>query len=166
MVLIATLLLFSVYHSNPTIVSVLDVPDVSDVKVLMFIKDDFGWNYFDARRIFESWGVNVTTVAYSLDHNITSCPYRDTGENESIIVEYTHQEMTPEMVTEFDCLFIPSGGQWQSMITGGAPLTFIADAYNLGLIVASICTGTRVVSEAHDIVNGSKVRIIPINSNI
>ena len=157
MILVATLLMISITPSNPTIVPALDVPDVSDVKVLMFIKDDFGWNYYDAKRTLTSWGVNVTTVAYSLDHNITSCPHRDTGENESVIVEYTHQEMTPEMVAEFDCLFVPSGGHWLSMITAGVPLTFIADAYNQGLIVASICTGTRVVSQAHNIVNGSKV---------
>ena len=98
MILVTTLLMISITFSNPTFVSALDVPDVSDVKVLMYIKDDFGWNYYDARHILESWGVNVTTVAYSLDHNITSCPRPDTGENESIIVEYTHMEMTPEMV--------------------------------------------------------------------
>ena len=147
---VATLLMISIIHTNPTVVSALDVPDVSDVKVLMFIMDNFGWNYFDAKRILESWGVNVTTVAYSLDHNITSCPHRDTGENESIIVQYTHQEMTPEMVAEFDCLFVSSGGHWLSMITAGEPLTFIADAYNMGLIVASICTGTRVVSQSYN----------------
>ncbi|MFW9794886.1 MAG: hypothetical protein ACFFEE_11315 [Candidatus Thorarchaeota archaeon] len=36
-------------------------------------------------------------------------------------------------------------------------MTFISDAFNLGLIVASICTGTRMVAEANDIVNGCKV---------
>ncbi|MHA2397028.1 MAG: DJ-1/PfpI family protein, partial [Candidatus Thorarchaeota archaeon] len=81
----------------------------------------------------------------------------NTGENETIIVEYTHQEMTPEMVAQFDCLFVTSGGQWASLIVAGVPLTFIEDAYNMGLIVASICTGTRVVAESHEIVNGSKV---------
>ncbi|MFW9974587.1 MAG: DJ-1/PfpI family protein [Candidatus Thorarchaeota archaeon] len=123
----------------------------------MFIADNFGWNYYDAREIFESWGVNVTTVAYSLDHNITSCSKPDIGENETIIVEYTHQEMTPEMVSEFDCLFVSSGIQWQTLRTESAALTFIADAYNMGLIVASVCTGTRVVAESEGIVNGSKV---------
>jgi putative intracellular protease/amidase len=164
LILVTVLLMIPITFSNPTIVSAQDVPDVSDVKVLMFIKDGFGWNYFDARRVFESWGVNVTTVAYSLDHNVTSCPYRDTGENESVIVEYIHQEMTPEMVAEFDCLFVPSGAQWLSLIAAGVPLTFIADAYNLGLIVGSICTATRVVSEAHDIVNGSKVAWYALSS--
>ncbi|MHA2353444.1 MAG: hypothetical protein ACXABX_10030, partial [Candidatus Thorarchaeota archaeon] len=83
MILVATLLMISITNSNPTIVSALDVPDVSEIKVLMFISDNFGWNYFDAREILESWGVNVTTVAYSLDHNITSCPRPNTGENET-----------------------------------------------------------------------------------
>ena len=155
--LVTGLLVFCLIFSNPPTASTLNVPDTSDVKVLMFIADNFGWNYFDARQIFESWGVNVTTVAYSLDHNITSCPRPTTGENETILVEYTHQEMTPGMVAQFDCLFVSSGGQWASLIVGGAPLTFIADAYSMGLIIASICTGTRVVSESHEIVNGSKV---------
>ena len=164
MLLVTILLIISATFSNATIVPALDIPDTSDVKILMFIDDNFGWNYFDAREIFESWGVNVTTVAYSLDHNITSCPNRDTGENETIIVEYTHEEMTPDMVAQFDCLFVPSGGQWLSLIVGEIPLTFIADAYNMGLIVASICTGTRVVSEAHEIVNGSKVVYYSLSS--
>jgi putative intracellular protease/amidase len=157
MLLVTTLLIISATLSNPTVLPALDIPETSDVKVLMLIADSFGWNYFDAREIFESWGVNVTSVAYSIDHNITSCPRPDTGENETILVEYTHQEMTPDMVAQFDCLFVPSGGQWSSLIVGEIPLTFIADAYNMGLIVASVCTGTRVVSEAHEIVNGSKV---------
>jgi putative intracellular protease/amidase len=162
--LLAAILVFSLPLSNPPVVSSLDIPDTSDVKILMLISDYFGWNYFDARQIFESWGINVTTVAYSLDHEVTSCPNRNTGENESVIVEYTMQEMTPEMVAEFDCLFIPAGGHWANLIAGNTSLTFISDAYNLGLIVASVCIGTRVVSEANNIVNGSKVVYYPMSS--
>ncbi len=156
-ILLTILLLISVTSSNPIVVSSQNVPEISDVKVLMFIAENFGLNYYDAREIFESWGVNVTTVAYSLDHNITSCSKPNTGENETIIVEYTHQEMTPDMVSEFDCLFVSSGIQWQTLRTESTALTFIADAYNMGLIVASVCTGTRVVAESNGIVNGCKV---------
>jgi len=149
--------MISVTSSNPSVVSSQIDIEISDIKVLMFIADNFGWNYYDAREIFESWGVNVTTVAYSLNHNLTSCRKPGTGENETIIVEYTHQEMTPNMVCEFDCLFVSSGIQWQTLRTESAALTFIADAYNLGLIIASVCTGTRLVAESNGIVNGSKV---------
>lgn len=154
LLLVTSLLVFALVFSNPATVSTIDVPDTSDVKILMIIAEYFGWNYYDAREIFESWGVNVTTVALSTDHDIASCLNK---EPRPVTVEYTLQEMTPEMVAQYDCLFVPSGGQWQSLVLSSTALTFISDAYDMGLMVASICIGTRVVSEANGIVNGSKV---------
>lgn len=152
--LVTGLLVFSLTFSTPLGVATLDVPDTSDVKVLILVIDGFGWNYFDAKDCFESWGVNVTTVAHSLDYDIDSCTHR---EPRPITADILLTEMTPEMVLEFDCLLVTSGGHWANMIASSTILTFISDAFDLGLIVASICTGTRIVAEANDIVNGSKV---------
>jgi putative intracellular protease/amidase len=132
----------------------LDVPDTSNVSVLILLGNFFGWNYFDAKECLEAWGVNVTTVAYSLDYDIESCLNR---EPRPITADLLLSEMTPEMVIQFDCLLVTSGGQWAGLIQSEAVLTFISDAFDLGLVIASICTGTRVVAEANDVVNGSKV---------
>lgn len=135
-------------------VASLDFPDTSDVSVLILIGNYFGWNYFDAKECLESWGVNVTTVAYSLDYEVDSCLNR---EPRPITVDLLLSEMTPEMLIQFDCLLVTSGGQWLALTQSEDVLNFISDAYDLGLLVASICTGTRVVAEANNIVNGSRV---------
>jgi putative intracellular protease/amidase len=125
------------------------------------IADYFGWNYFDAKDRLEAWGVNVTTAAHSLDYDIASCLNR---EPRPIIADLLLSEMTPAMVSEFDCLLMTSGGHWASMIASATVMDFISDAHELGLIVASICTGTRMVAEANDIVNGSKVVSFTLSS--
>ncbi len=152
--MISALLIFSLTFSTPTLASTQDIPNPSDAKVLILVANGFGLNYFDAKKCLESWGVNVTTVAYALDYNVTACPNR---EEKYTIADLLLSEMTPEMVQEFDCLLVTSGGHWADMIAGETVLEFISDAFDLGLIVASICTGTRVVAEANGIVNGSKV---------
>jgi putative intracellular protease/amidase len=154
LLLVSTLLVLVLTFSNPPGVTAVEVPDTSDVKVLMIISEYFGWNYWDAREIFQSWGVNVTTVALSNDYDVASCLNK---EQRPVTVEYRLQDMTPEMVAQYDCLFVPSGGQWQQLVLSTNAMTFISDAYNMGLMVASICIGTRVVAEANSIVNGSKV---------
>jgi putative intracellular protease/amidase len=154
LLLVTTLLVFGLAFSSPLGVSAVDTPDFSDVKVLILLCNGFGWNYFDARDCLESWEVNVTTVAYSIDYDIDSCLNR---EPRPIVADLLLSEMTPEMVLQFDCLLVSSGGQWSFLVASSMVLNFISDAYDLGLIIASICTGTRVVAEANEIVNGSKV---------
>jgi putative intracellular protease/amidase len=153
-ILVSALLLLSLTSSSPKNAKAQDTPDVSDVKVLIVIADFFGWNYFDAKDCLEAWGVNVTTAAHSLDYEIASCTNR---EPRPVIADLLLSEMTPIMISEFDCLLMTSGGHWASMIASQTVMDFISDAYDLGLTVASICTGTRMVSEANAIVNGSKV---------
>ncbi len=153
-ILVVSLLALTIAISNPTIVQPIEAADVSDVKVLILICDGFGWNYFDAKECLESWGVNVTTVAYAIDYEIDSCLNR---EPRPITADLLMSEMTPDMVQEFNCLLLTSGGQWAGLSNSPLVLNFISDSFDLGLIVASICTGTRVVAEANGIVNGCKV---------
>lgn len=153
-VIATALLVLSLMFSSPPRVVTQDTPDVSDVKVLILLTDFFGWNYFDAKECLEGWGANVTTAAHSLDYDIASCLNKDPR---PIVADLLMSEMTPEMVSEFDCLLLTSGGHWQSMINSIAVMNFVSDAFDMGLIIASICTGTRMVAEANDIVNGSKV---------
>ncbi len=152
--LVTALLVLCLAFSNPPVVSTLDVSETADIKVLILVTDGFGWNYFDAKDCLELWGVNVTTVAYALDYDIDSCFNR---EPRPITTDFLMSEMTPDIVQEFDCLLVTSGGHWASLIASETVLDFISDAYDQGLLVASICTGTRVVAEANGIVNGCKV---------
>ncbi|MBY8998613.1 MAG: hypothetical protein KGD60_12865 [Candidatus Thorarchaeota archaeon] len=125
LVLVVALLVPALVISNPQIAQTAEAVDVSDINVLMLVTDGFGWNYFDTKDRFESWGVNVTTVAHSLDYIISSNPNL---EPRPITAELLITEMTPEMVSHFDCLYIPSGGQWAGLIANSTVLTFISDA--------------------------------------
>ena len=128
--------------------------DTTEVSVLVLIADFFGWNYFDVRDTLLGWGANVTTVAYSLDYNISSCLNR---EPRPIIADLLLSEIDNETLMQFDCLFIPAGGQWQSLLTSETVKRTIETAYQLGLSVASICIGNRVTAGANNIVNGTSV---------
>jgi putative intracellular protease/amidase len=155
---LVSLIVFLAILSNPILVPTVQGQEVSDVKVLMLISDYFGWNYFDAREIFESWGVNVTTIANSLDTDIPSCLNRPPrGTTADLLLS----QVDNYLVTQFDVLFIPAGGQWQSLVQSARVLEFIEFAHNNGVIVATICIGNIVLARTNDIVNGCSVASYP-----
>jgi putative intracellular protease/amidase len=155
LILVTSLLILSLTISGHQIAQSVDAEvDVSEMKVMIVVMDGFGWNYFDAKDILESYGVNVTTVAYSLDYEIDSCYNRAPR---PITADLLVSDMSSYRIQQFDCLLVTSGGHWANMIASPIVMDFISAAYHEGLIVASICTGTRMVAEANDIVNGSKV---------
>ncbi len=151
---LVVLIVFIAVVSSPVLVPTAEAQEISDVKVLMLITDYFGWNYFDAKEIFESWGVNVTTIANSLDLDVPSCTNRPPrGTTADILLN----QVENDVVTQFDILFIPAGGQWLSLIQSPRVLEFVQYAHDSGVIVATICIGNKVLARANDIVNGSCV---------
>ncbi|MGY5873658.1 MAG: DJ-1/PfpI family protein [Candidatus Thorarchaeota archaeon] len=153
LVLVSLLLVVAVI-SSPYLMPVADGQEISDVKVLMLIADAFGWNYFDAKEILESWGINVTTIAYALDTNVTGCFNKP---DNWTIADHLLLEVDFEIVTQFDALFIPSGGHWAGLITSSTVLNFIEYAHTQGLLIATTCIGNRVVADSNNIVNGTSV---------
>ena len=89
-----------------------------------------------------------------MDTDVASCynhPPRGTT------ADFLLSEVENDIVTQFDALFIPSGGHWQGLIGSSRVLNFISYAYERGVLIATTCIGNRVVAEANDIVNGSSV---------
>ena len=144
--------LFAMSLCSPIVPATASEP--SDVSVLMLIASGFGWNYFDVRDRFESWGVNVTTVAYHTGYEVPSCLNRNPR---PVTADLLLSEIDNETLLQFDSLFISSGGHWQGLVQSQTVLDTIAIVYDLGLSVAVICTGTRVLVHANNIVNGSSV---------
>lgn len=139
---------------GPTMMPIAEAQDVSDVNVLMIVTEAFGWNYFDAKSILESWGVNVTTIAYALDTNVTGCFNRP---HNWTIADLLLSDVENDIVTQFDVLFIPSGGHWAGLIASTRVLDFISYAHEHGVIIATTCIGNRVIAESNGIVNGTSV---------
>jgi len=153
LVLVSLLLVVAVF-SSPLMMPIAEGQEISDVKVLMLIADGFGWNYFDAREILESWGVNVTTIAHSTDTNVPSCYNKDPrGTTSDLLLN----AIEFDIVTQFDALYVPSGGQWTGLIASTTVLNFIEYAHEQGLIIGTTCIGNRVVADSNEIVNGSSV---------
>ncbi|MBN2228603.1 MAG: DJ-1/PfpI family protein [Candidatus Thorarchaeota archaeon] len=153
-VLVSLVIMLVIFSSSPTLVPCVEAQEIGDIKVLMLIADYFGWNYFDAKELLESWGVNVTTIAHSLDYEVPSCLNR---EPRGTTADLLLQDVDFGIINEFDALFIPAGGHWSSLIASNRALNFTAYAYSQGLIVAAVCIGNRIISDAFDIVNGSSV---------
>lgn len=160
LVLLSLIVIISVI-SSPSSLPIVEGKEITDVKVLMLISDNFGWNYFDAKEILESWGANVTTLSNSLDTNVSACVNRP---HNWTIADLLLKNVQDDIANQFDVLFIPAGAQWQSLIVSTRVRNFISHAYDLGLIIASVCIGNRVLSEANEIVNGSNVASYP-NAN-
>ncbi|MGY5881741.1 MAG: DJ-1/PfpI family protein, partial [Candidatus Thorarchaeota archaeon] len=90
----------------------------------------------------------------SLDTDVPSCFNKaPRGTTADLLLNAVEQDI----VTQFDALYIPSGGQWLSLVTSTTVLNFISYAYEQGLIIGTTCVGNRVVADANDIVNGSNV---------
>lgn len=151
---IVSLIVIVAVFSGPLLMPITDGQEISDVKVLMLVTEAFGWNYFDAKDILESWGVNVTTAANALDVDVASCynkPPRGTT------ADFLLSAVDNDIVTQFDALFIPSGGHWQSLIGSSRVLNFISYAHEHGVLIATTCIGNRVVAESNEIVNSTSV---------
>ena len=160
LVLLSLIVLVSV-SSSPWLMAAVEGKEITDLKVLMLISDNFGWNYFDAREILESWGVNVTTLSNSLDTNVSACVNRP---DNWTIADMLLKDVQDDIASQFDILYIPAGAQWQSLIASTRVCNFISNAYESGLIIGTISVGNRVLSRANNIVNGSNV-VSDTNSN-
>jgi hypothetical protein len=58
-------------------------------------------------------------------------------------------DIDEEVIAQYDCLIIPSGGHWQELTNSEDVLNLIRMAYNAGLMISSICIGMIPVADAH-----------------
>jgi len=70
-------------------------------------------------------------------------------------------EINSAKLTEYDCIFIPSGGYWDSVSQTQEITNFIKRAYENGLFVSSMCVGTGILGKAGTVVKGSKFACHP-----
>jgi putative intracellular protease/amidase len=124
------------------------------VDALILVTDGFGWTYFDAYDYLIGWGVDVDVIALSGDTTIDSClnhPPRP------ITADLLLTTFNMNTLSNYDCLFIPSGGHWQILSNNQGVRDLISTAYTEGLVIASVCIGNMVVARSNGIVDGCKV---------
>ena len=124
------------------------------VDALILVTDFFGWTYFDAYDYLTGWGVDVDVIALSGDTTIDSCPNHPPRPITADLLLATFNMNT---LSNYDCLFIPSGGHWQVLSNNQGVRDFISTAHAEGLAIASLCIGNMVVARSNGIVDGCKV---------
>ncbi len=140
--------------NTPEVTATQCCANVEDMDVLMLIATGFGWNYWEIREQFESWGVNVTTIANSLSLEVASCPNREPrpATADILLSDFNFSDLS-----QFDAIYIPAGGHWSGLISSNRVLNLISTAHEMGLVVGATCIGNRVLNRANNIVNHTKV---------
>jgi putative intracellular protease/amidase len=118
---------------------------------MILAANSVGDTYFPAKQQFQSWGWTVTTAG--LTPSVTSCLNTNPR---PVPVDILISEVNNVILSQYECVFIPSGGHWSSLLNDPTTLNLISDAYNMGLIIASLCVGIRVLAAA-DIVDGVQI---------
>ncbi len=132
--------------------STINTAEASDVKVIVLVANGCGHTYFDFKDEVESWGWEVTTAG--LTSLVSSCGNK---EPKSISVDIRISSVDNETLSTYDCLFIPSGGHHENLEDSDTVVDLISNAYELGLILATLCIGIRVLNQVDGIVNGTKI---------
>ncbi|NHK30352.1 MAG: DJ-1/PfpI family protein [Asgard group archaeon] len=129
-----------------------ETKNLDEVKVLALIGNGFGDSYFWIKNQLESWGCNYTTAG--LTSPCSSCPNKP---QRPITPDILIADVDQEILSQFDCIFIPSGAHYEILAYSTLVLDLIRDAYEEGLVISSICSGSVPIARAHGIVKGVKV---------
>ncbi len=115
-----------------------------DVSILVLLGYGFGWSYFEFLEVVQPWGCDVTVTGNT--SHIQSCLNRvDVSVDADILIS----EIDREDLSQFDVLFVPSGGHWQDLINTESALNLIQMAYEEGLIISGICIGVLPVAASN-----------------
>ena len=129
-----------------------DAESFEDIKVLAILGHFFGDAYFWVKTQLEEWGVNVSVAGSSLV--VQSCSHKPPR---PVTSDVLISEVDEDILAQFDCIYVPAGGHWESLFYSSVVKNLISTAYEMGLVIASICIGNKIVAASNDIVNGVKV---------
>jgi putative intracellular protease/amidase len=146
--IVLLVVLFLVLPVTPSQANQIVASEPDDFKVLAVIGFSFGWSYFELKEIFGSWGVGFNVTGDT--ETVQSCVNRDPR---PVDVDMLVEDIDRETLADYDCLIVPSGGHWSGLCANTPVLNLISMAYEEGLIISGICTGTAPIARA-DIVNG------------
>jgi putative intracellular protease/amidase len=125
---------------------------LEDIKVLALIADGFGDPYFYAKEQLESWGCNFTTAG--LTDVSASCPNKP---QRPVTCDILISEIDQDIISDFDCMFIPPGASHLYLQSDQDTLELIAMAYDEGLVIATMCVSLVVLARANGITSGVNV---------
>jgi len=122
--------------------AVLTEPE--EVSILVLLGHAFGWSFFEFMDVVQDWGCDVTITGNTLV--IQSCLNREARPVETDILI---SEIASEDLSNYDVLFVPSGGHWHDLIASESALNLIKMAYEEGLIISGICIGVTPIAASN-----------------
>ncbi|MHA1245579.1 MAG: DJ-1/PfpI family protein, partial [Candidatus Heimdallarchaeota archaeon] len=66
-------------------------------------------------------------------------------------------EVDEDILAQFDCVYVPAGAHWVTLVSNTETHDLISTAYEMGLVIASICIGNKILAASNGVVNGVKV---------
>lgn len=110
-----------------------------DVNVVVFTASGQVYNeYFGIRNNLEKWGATVTVAAYTETVVSAGAP------------TITTDILIPDIanITDYDVIFIPGGGIVDTLTANQITFDLLNEANDAGIVIAGVCAGTMVMSEA------------------
>lgn len=127
--------------------------DPGEVRALLMVCNQYGANYNLIRDVMELYGWDITTVGVTA--TVTPCYYGDAITVDTLVSEIAD-------VSQFDVLAIMTSrvgsflGAHRQLLQSTQALDLVSDAVAESLLVAALCSGTRVLAAA-DVINGVRV---------
>ncbi len=147
-------LLVLLFSTLPTIKSA-EAQESSEktYSALFLVSYGYGDNYYDIVDIFTDWNWTVETAGKSTF--VTGC--HNFHEARSLVCNLTFDDLDETIIKEYDCVIIPSGGHWGSLVSSSSVETILITAHKNGLILGTLCIGQAVLANTDGLMNGVKV---------
>lgn len=122
-------------------------------KALFLISNAYGDNYYDLVGNFSQWGWEIETAGSS--NVVKGCVNHHLAY--TLNCNLTFDDLNESKIQEYDCLIIPSGGHWYSLVTLDSVESIVRTAHESGLIIGTLCIGQKVLSDIDGLMEGVKV---------
>jgi len=120
---------------------------------LFLVANGYGDNYYDLVGNFSKWGWNIetagrTSVAIGCSNHHPAY---------TLICDLTFDDLDRSKIREYDCVIIPSGGHWLSLVNTRSVETILNTAHANRLILGTLCIGQQVFASAEGLMDGVDV---------
>ena len=129
-------------------------------KALFLVANGYGDNYYDLIGNFSQWGWNLETAGFS--NIVSGCSNHHPAY--TLNCNLTFNDLDRSKIREYDCLIIPSGGHWSTLVYLNSVELIVRTAHKSGLIIGTLCIGQKILSDIDGLMNGVKVAYFSMTS--
>ena len=153
--ILLTYSLLLIFFSTISTLKLTEAQDSSEktYKALFLVSNAYGDNYYDIVDKFTEWNWTIETAGIST--TVTGCVNHHLARK--LHCNLTFDDLDESKIMEYDCVIVPSGGHWSSLVNTMSVETILITAHENGLILGTLCIGQAVFAYADDLMDGVKV---------